>query len=715
MTTSTPLTPDAVERRLSVLGIAKITSTHLERLAVVYVRQSSPKQVREHQESQTNQRALVERAGALGWHPARVTVLDGDLGQSGTSTAGRDAFATLTSEVALGHVGIVFGWQVSRLARNNADWYHLLDLAALMGTLIADVEGVYDPRLYNDRLLLGLKGTMAEAELYLLRQRLNAGRLSKVQRGAYVQHLPTGLVRLPDGRVVLDPDAQVRQVISLVLATFAELGTCQKVLRHCKRHGLLLPRHQTSGFHYGELVWKAPSASAIYEIVRNPAYAGAFAYGRRPTDPQRRVPGRHATGFVRKPLAEWVCCRQGVYPAYISWEQYLANQQQLHDHAQRYPTPATPELGGRGTPRQGAALLQGLATCGHCGHRMRVAYKPQIRYLCDGLAGDFAERMCASLDGASVEALVVQAFFAALHPAHLDALEALLAQHCQDQAAVQQHAQLHLQRAQYEVHVARRRYQAADPDNRLVAAELERTWEEGLVALRQAEEALERAQRVPEQPTLSPGMREQLTHIAQTLPTLWQDGQLTNEHKKQLLRSLVARVILKRTKPDAVEVKIVWVSGHFSVQQLTPPIHRQRDVSHYAEFVARLHTLYEQGHTDAQMAAQLTREGFHTARNHAVSSRTVLKIRRQHGWVSHYHRHRRADKVEGNWTIHGLAQILGVDRDWFYRRIYAGRLRAPDVERLPGYGNYVIRDDPALLQRLRDEAAAARRAAQTPS
>jgi hypothetical protein len=346
---------------------------------------------------------------------------------------------------------------------------------------------------------------------------------------------------------------------------------------------------------------------------------------------------------------------------------------------------------------------------------MRVAYKPQVRYRCDGLSGDFAERMCASLDGASVEALVVQAFFAALHPAQLDALDALLAQQHQDQAAVRRHAQLQLQRVQYEVQLARRRYQAVDPENRLVAAELEHAWEERLVDLHQAEEALAHARQVPELPALSPRMREQLTHIAQALPTLWERGQLTNEHKKELLRSLVARVILRRTKPDEVEVKIVWVSGHFSVQRLTPPIHRQRDVSHYAEFVARLHTLYEHGYTDAQMAAQLTQEGFHTARNQAVSSRTVLALRRQHGWVSHYHRHRRAEQVEGNWTIHGLAHQLGVDRDWFYRRIYAGRLRAPDVVRLPGYGNYVIRDDPALLRRLRTEVAATRSVTQSPS
>ena len=223
-------------------GQLKITAVHLQRLAVVYIRQSSGKQVRENQESQFNQRALVERAEALGWHRQRIQVLDGDLGQSGASTAGRDDFKALAAEVALGHVGIVFGWEVSRLARNNADWDHLLDLAAIFGTLIADIEGIYDPRLYNDRLLLGLKGTMSEAELHMLRQRLNAGRLSKVARGDYVQHLPTGLIRLPDKRVLKDPDDQVRHVIELVFAKFAELGSCQKVLRFFKPRTLLLPR-----------------------------------------------------------------------------------------------------------------------------------------------------------------------------------------------------------------------------------------------------------------------------------------------------------------------------------------------------------------------------------------------------------------------------------------------------------------------------------------
>jgi DNA invertase Pin-like site-specific DNA recombinase len=682
-------------------GHLKITATHLERLAIVYVRQSSAKQVRQNQESQLNQRALVERAQALGWHRQRIQVLDADLGQSAAHADGRDDFKALAAEVALGHVGIIFGWEVSRLARNNSDWYQLLDLAALFGTLIADVEGIYDPRLYNDRLLLGLKGTMSEAELHMLHQRMDAGRLSKVARGEYVQHLPTGLIRLPDHSVVKDPDDQVRQVIELVFAKFAELGSCQKVLRFFKHNEILVPRHQTSSFQYGELLWKKPSASAIYEILCNPAYAGAFVYGRRPKDPVRKVPGRHATGVVRKPIAEWAYIRHDAYPAYITWEQFLANQAKMRDNAVRHNEQTRP---GRGAPRAGAALLQGLATCGECGHIMQAVYKPGVRYICHGLVDEFAEPMCASMDGPSIEAQVVQAFFDAIQPAQLDALEALLAQQRHERDQVERHWQQQLQRATYEAQMARRRYESVDPSNRLVAAELEHRWEEKLVALRETQEAAERFHQEPAAPDLAPELRQQLEHIAQCLPDLWNSGKLTNEHKKQLLRSLISRVILKRVAPDRIEVKIVWVSGHFSVDYLTPPIWRQVDVERYDALVARIHDLWQDGYNDANIAKTLTQEGFHAARRAGISPAVVLKIRNKQHWVSNYHRHRLADRIDGMWTIHGLAKELGVNRDWFYRRIQSGQLGEPDLVRVPPYGNYLIRDDPALIEQLRHDA-----------
>ena len=465
----------------------KITPTHLERKAIIYIRQSSPKQVRLNTESQRNQRALVERAQSLGWSQARIVVLDADLGQSATSKEGRDDFTQLAADVALGHVGIIFGWEVSRLARNNADWYQLLDLAAVVGALIADIEGVYDPRSYNDRLLLGLKGTMSEAELHMMRQRLNAGRLSKVERGEYIQHLPSGLVRTEHGRVEFDPDEQIRRCIALVFSTFAELGSAMKTLHFLKASHILLPRHQTSGLRKGELLWKEPTESMIIEILHNPAYAGAFVYGRRPIDPMQRTPGRRGTGVVRKPMEEWVTLQQGAYPAYISWEQFLRNQARLAENTQQAHAKQAAVQGARGAAREGEALLQGLICCGLCGHRMRVAYKSHLRYLCDGLKRHYAGPVCMSLYGPSIEEVVINAFFDAIRPAQLDALSALLLQRAKEEERLVQHHRDQVRRATYEAHLARRRYEAVDPDNRLVAASLERGWEEKLLAQRQAE------------------------------------------------------------------------------------------------------------------------------------------------------------------------------------------------------------------------------------
>lgn len=681
------------------LAQSKITPGHLERKAVIYIRQSSPKQVREHVDSQLNQRALIERAQALGWHPERIEVLDGDLGQSATSVHGRDDFKALAAEVALGHVGIVFGWDVSRLARNNADWYQLLDLAALFATLIGDNEGVYEPRVYNDRLLLGLKGTMSEAESYMLRQRLNAGRLSKVQRGEYVQTLPTGLVRLVDKRVVKDPDAQVRHILELVFATFEELGSCYQVLRYCQQHQILLPGQQTNGPQRGELVWKKASEPALREIITNPAYAGTFVYGRRPNDPTRRQPGRPATGTVRKPMGQWQCILHEVYPAYISWEQYLANQARLSDNARRY----TEQGLGRGSAREGAALLQGLATCGYCGHVMRVGYRPRARYVCEGMARLFAEPRCLHLEGPPIEAFVVAAFFAAIQPAQLAALDEVLAQRQRDHARLAQHHQQQVQRAHYEASLAKRWYQHVDPANRLVASELETDWNDKLRALREVQEAAERFAQQPGQPPLTAELRAQLLNLSQALPDLWASEQLTNEQRKALLRSLIARVILKRVAADRVAVKIVWISGHFSEGVVIPPIHRQTDVTGYETLVARVKQLWRDGCTDEHIAETLSAEGFRSARSTRVSKATVLKIRNQHHWVSRYHQHRLAEKIDGMWTIHGLARKLKVKRDWFYNRIRSGFLSEPDVIRKPPYGNYLIRDDANLIQRLHRE------------
>lgn len=550
-----------------------------------------------------------------------------------------------------------------------------------------------------------LKGTMSEAESYMLRQRLNAGRLSKVQRGDYVQTLPTGLLRLADQRVVKDPDGQVRHVIELVFAKFQELGACTQVLRYCKHHQILLPRRQTTGLDKGEVLWKKPSAPALAAILTNPAYAGTFAYGRRPTDPTRQQPGRPATGTVRKPMSQWQCIRHDAYPAYISWAQYLANQTRLHDNARRYSDQGL----GRGVAREGAALLQGLATCGHCGHVMRVAYRPHPRYLCNGLTRLFAEPMCLHLEGLSIQAFVVEAFFEAIQPAQLSALDEVLAQRQRDHTRLEHHHRLQVQRARYEAGLAKRCYQHVDPANRLVAGALETDWNDTLRALRDAQEAAERFAQQPAQPGLTPALRAQLQNLSQALPELWASERLTHAQRKALLRSLITRVILKRLAPDRVAVKIVWVSGHFSEGVVIPPIHRQANVSGYTTMLARVERLWRDGYTDTQIAQTLSAEGFRSARSNRVSTATVLKMRKQHHWVSRYHQHRRAEKIDGLWTIHGLAAKLNVDRNWFYTRIKNGFLSAPDIIRKPPYDNYLIRNDSQLIARLRQEVQRTRR------
>src|SRR6266487_577595 len=316
---------------------------------------------------------------------------------------------------------------------------------------------------------------------------------------------------------------------------------------------------------------------------------------------------------------------------------------------------------------------------------------------------------CMSLDGLSMEEVVVNAFFDALRPAQLDALQALLAQRAKEEEQFRQYHRDQVTRVTYEAHLARRRYEAVDPDNRLVAAELERRWEEKLVTKRQAEEEAERFEHRPVFPTLSAELRQQLEHIGPALPVLWTSGKISNEHKKRLLRSLISRVIATRLAADRIEIKIVWISGHFSVAQVIPPIHRQADASHYEQLVARLDELTSQGLTDPEIAAQLTTEGFHTARRLAVTVGTIHKLRKNHGQVSSLHRHRKVSMIDGFWTIPGLTRELGVGHGWLYQRIYQGKLTEPDIERLPGYRMYLIRNDPVLLARLRAEAAASRR------
>ena len=615
----------------AIAGQSKLTKEHWKRLACVYVRQSTLKQVQHNRESQVNQYQLVERAEVLGWARERIHVIDADLGVSGKSSENRTGFKELVAEVSLGHVGIIFGYEVSRLARNNGDWYHLLDLAAVFGTLIADTDGIYDPKLYNDRLLLGLKGTMSEAELHLIRNRLDAGRLSQVHRGEFRQMLPTGLVRLDDGSVVKDPDEGIRHTIELVFHSFDEHGSCRQVVRVLREAGVLLPRRQTGGMYRGQLLWKDASEAAIYEMVQNPAYAGAFVYGRRPGDPARQMVSNRPIQ-VRRPREEWVQIKQEVYPAYISWEQYLANQERLNRNALDFSKSIGRSPGMQGAPGRGEALLQGLIICGVCGRHLRVAYKKTPRYFCNEELKRVQGPACISVTGPPLDEVVTRAFFEALRPAQLDALEAILA----DQEAEYRRLLLHwderIKRARYAAQLTQRQYSTVDPENRLVAASLERRWEASLRELAETEEGYARQAKALRPMPLSTPLREQFRHISETLPDLWMTDQITQVQRKGLLRTLIQQVIVRWATSDTMEICIVWISGHYSQLRLTAAIHRAQDVPEYDRFLERIQALWAAGMKDKEIAAQLTQEGFHSARLSSVSAHAVLKVRLRYHW-----------------------------------------------------------------------------------
>ncbi len=671
----------------------KISASHLQRTAYVYVRQSTPQQVQKNLESQENQKALAQRAISLGWSPQHVRVIDADLGLSGQSTEGREGFRELTSEVSLGHAGIVLAYEASRLARNNADWYALLDLCTLRGTLIADADGVFDPTDYNDRLLLGLRGMMSEAELHLIRQRMEAGKLRQVERGEYRQRLPTGLIRLDGGQVVKDPDSHVQRAIELVFERFASLGSMSKILHSLLAEEVSLPRFRYLGPHHGELLWCRPTTTNIHGILSNPAYAGAFVYGRRP---MVRDGSKNSRSRTVKPMEEWAVIRRDVYPAYISWEQFLVNKQRLQQNGYRLAE------NKRGAPRSGPALLAGLAVCGHCGRRMSVVYggnKGHGGYICTALPSNAGVQSCLYAPRVNTDQAVVEAFFEAIRPSELDLLEEALETQSAERQRLLQHHQDNIKAATYEVRLAEKRYRAADPENRLVAGELEKGWEDALRALAEAEQAAERFERQKPRTDLDPTLREQLADLGKRLPQLWEGGRLSMEHKKELLRSLIRRTVLSRPQSDSTEIRIVWISGAVSTLSASQPLRRARDISGYEEMVERILALVAEGHTDAKIAHSLTEGGFRAARSkEGIPKNFVRDVRRERGISSLYETMKGIEKLEGWWTVLGLARELGVNENRIYRLIHNGTLA---TERHPKTGRFLVADNPELIAGLR--------------
>lgn len=608
---------------LSHLGTAKIRADHLDRRALIYVRQSTLMQVRENTASTARQYDLVHRALELGWPREQILVVDQDQGRSGSSTVGREGFQLLVAEVGLGQAGAVFSLEASRLARSCSDWYRLIEICALTDTLVIDEEGVYDPGQYNDRLLLGFKGTMSEAELHWLRSRLLGGKLEKARQGKLRFRLPTGLIYDATGQVIVDPDEQVQAAVRLVFDLFDELGTALAVVKHFAINQLPFPTRRWGGDCDGDLVWGSLQHGRVVSILHNPAYAGTYVYGRTHTR-RHALPGEapRIKGHSRRvKRQDWSIVLPDAHPGYITWQQFLRNQDRLDDNRTFRAEDR------RGAVRKGSALLQGIVLCGRCGRRMSVRYRDDgatPSYTCTQVHIQLAGKSCQSMRGDGVDAAVTRTFLEAMRPAQLEVSMAALDQIEARAQQIDRQWQLRIERAQYAADLARRRFMAVDPENRLVARTLERDWNHRLAAI----QGLERDYAALPKPSVrltSPEERQRILGLAQDLPAIWHAPTTTHSERKQLLRFLVKDVSLTRQE-TTIHVGIRWQTDALTELNIPRPQRACDAVRTVPAVIDRVRELAPT-HTDHQIAALLNENNLTSGTGQPLTHRKVHCIR----------------------------------------------------------------------------------------
>jgi DNA invertase Pin-like site-specific DNA recombinase len=583
----------------------KVQACHLQRLAVVYVRQSTPQQAIDNRESTERQYALVHRAVDLGWAASRVEVIDEDQGKSGSTAEGRLGFQKLLAEVSLDHVGIILGLEMSRLARSCKDWHQLLELCAIFRTLLADQDGLYDPTDYNDRLLLGLKGTMSEAELHILKGRLNAGRLNKARRGELLTLAPIGYLKMPSKDFVIDPDEQVQAVVRMVFDLFDRLGCVRGVLGYLIDHGIRIGIRPHYGPNRGKLEWRYPTRHAVQNIIGNPLYAGIYRYGYRQVDPRRKKPGQRGSGRVPVPASECLAFMPNRMPAYITLEHFEANQKQLASNRARHDA--------LGVPRQGRSLLGGLLFCGQCGRRMAVHYagrSQSLRYVCWRAKEKCEGCRCEGLAGRVVDELVAEQVLVALQPSALELSVAAADDLQQERDRLTQNWRQRLERARFQTERAERQFEAVEPENRLVARELERRWEVALKEQRQLEVEYEQFCRT-KPAKLSAEEHARILALARDLPAIWNAPSTTPADRKRIVRLVLSRVVVTiRAASDQVTVALEWAGGFTSQHEVTRPVHAYRQQADFGRLISRVRELHVAGHSTTEIAAVLNREGF---------------------------------------------------------------------------------------------------------
>jgi DNA invertase Pin-like site-specific DNA recombinase/uncharacterized protein YndB with AHSA1/START domain len=654
---------------------SKIKPSHTQRAAFVYIRQSTPGQVEHNRESTARQYALADRACQLGWPKEQVVIVDDDLGLSGSGIDKRSGFARLTSEVALAHVGIVLGLEVSRLARNNADWYRLLELCGVTDTLIGDNDGVYHPALFNDRLLLGLKGTMSEAELHIIRARLDGGIRNKAARGELRRGLPVGFVwGEQDGEVLFHPDEAVTSAIRTVFERFAEFGSARRVWLWFRSEGLSFPLQTTPAGMPGPIRWVTPTYTALHHILSNPVYAGAYTYGK--TRYERYV-DEHGT--VRKrirhlPMDQWAVLIPDHHSGFIDWATFQANQARLDSN-----TRPKPHQSG-GAVREGSALLQGLVTCGHCGRRLHVHYRGRNSapgYHCAGkdlVAGRGV--YCLNVGGMVIEQAVVRAFLEAITPAAIEAVRLSVEQLESNHDAALSQWRLEVERARYEAERAERRYRSVEPENRLVARGLETEWEKRLRDLTAAEMELRR--REQQRPnSLGPEQLQRIQMLGSDIGQVWSAVSTTDRDRKELLRTLLEEVVmnLKRAEGHA-HLTLRWRGG--AITALDVPVPRFKPMGPRTDedtisLLRRLAALYP----DEVIAGILNRQGRKTASGERFTANQVGSLRRYRD-ISRFQPP--AEPPSGELvSIRKAAQILGMNTSSIHRWLADGFIAGEQI------------------------------------
>jgi DNA invertase Pin-like site-specific DNA recombinase len=684
--TPPPLSPSGLSRTNS----PKVLAGHLEKLAIVYVRQSSPTQVLEHRESTARQYALADQAVAFGWPRERVLIIDEDLGKSGRTAEGRSGFQRLIAEVTLNHVGMVLGLELSRLARSSKDWHAFFEMCAVFGTLIADADGVYDGNDPNDRLLLGLKGIMSEMELHIMRNRLDRGRDNKAQRGELFLNVPLGYVILPTQEAAFDPDEQAQDVIRLIFDKFDELGTIYGVFHWLIRHDIKLPIRPLAGAKKGQLDWRRPNICTLAQVVSHPIYAGAYTFGRRSADPKRQLSSKKYR--PRAPIEQWKVLHKDRLPAYITWERYLQNQERIKQNRNRFDC--------QGAPRSGVTLLSGLIVCAHCGRRMRTLYHShgKAQYDCHNRALTAREPNCPGMAARVVDDLVAQQVLRALEPAAVELSMRAQSDLEQERKRLEKHWQQRRQRARYDTELAERRYQAVDPENRLVAGTLEKRWEELLVQEKQLQEEYDRF-RSQTPVGLSPDEQARIAALTSDIPALWNAPGTTNVDRKQIVRCLVERVTVHlNPESEFTGVTIQWAGSFESQHEIIRPVRRYEHLRDLESLLDRAQELRASGQTVNQIAEQLNTEGFHTPTGRGrIKGAMVNQLLQRRGVITN---ERDNDGLLGKheWWLNDLADELQTDRSklqsWALRGWVQGR-------KTPAQGCWILWADNDELRRLR--------------